>query len=129
MTAKVQSDSFSDNSPTRRGEIAGRRAEQLNARRQELADGTPPSIGSADAARLHAEESLERARSAHRASAERHVEAGNAHRQAAAVHEQAAMLADDGEGDFHQDAAARHRGQAVVHDAAATVEQEKGTPH
>jgi hypothetical protein len=109
-----------------RGEAARRRAGQLQQRRAELASGAPANAETAERARLHAAESLERARRAHRDAAVRHLDAGAAHRRAAAVHEQAAMRAGDGDGEAHQDAAEAHRAEAARHDAAAIVQEAEG---
>jgi hypothetical protein len=76
---------------------------------------------------MHALESLERVRQAHRDAAARHLDAGAAHRRAAALHEQAALVARDRASDDYQDAAARHRAAAAFHDDAARVEDEKST--
>jgi hypothetical protein len=109
-----------------RGEAARRRADQLHQRRAELASGGPRNAETAERARLHAVESLERARRAHRDAAARHLDAGAAHRRAAAVHEQAALIAGDGAGEAHQDAAEFHRAEAAMHDAAAIVQAGQG---
>jgi hypothetical protein len=107
-----------------RGEAARRRINELQQRRAELAAGMPSSPETAERARLHALESLERVRQAHRDASARHLDAGAAHRRAAASHEQAALVARDRAGEDHQDAAAVHRAAAAIHDAAATVEDE-----
>jgi hypothetical protein len=106
-----------------RGELARRRANELQHRRQELANGVSPSAKSVEIARHRAVESSQRAIAAHRASAARHLEAGEAHRIAAALHEQAAMRAGDRESEIHQAAAERHRAQAALHERASKVEQ------
>jgi hypothetical protein len=106
-----------------RGESARRRIHELQQRRAELAAGMPCSPQTVEAARLHALDSLERVRQAHRDATARHLEAGAAHRRAAASHEQAALLADDDSGEQHQDAAAAHRAEAAVHDVAARKQQ------
>lgn len=112
-----------------RAEVARRRAGELQERRQELASGLPATAETAERARLHAEESLQRAMRAHRAVAARHADAGRTHRLAAAAHEQAALLAGDGSGDLHQDAAAAHRAAAAAHDAAALAEMGQAQAH
>jgi hypothetical protein len=109
-----------------RAEAARLRADELQVRRSELASGLPTNTETAGRARLHAEESLQRAKRAHRSAAEGHIDAGAAHRRAAAAHEQAAMLAGDGTGEAHQDAAALHRAAAASHDAAAVDHSEAG---
>ncbi len=108
-----------------RGEAARRRINELQQRRAELADGMRSSAETAAQARLHALESLERVRQAHRDAAARHLDAGAAHRRAAALHEQVALEARNRAGDEHQEAAARHRAAAEIHDAAARVEDKK----
>jgi hypothetical protein len=107
-----------------RGEAARRRISELQQRRAELAAGMPSNAETVEQARLHARESLERVRKAHRDAAARHLDAGTAHRRAAASHEQAALRARDSAIAIHQDAAAVHRAEAAVHDAAAAVEDE-----
>lgn len=107
-----------------RGEAARRRIAELQQRRAELAAGMPSSPETAEQARLHALESLERVLKAHDDAAARHLDAGAAHRRAAATHEQAALQAGDGRGEEHQDAAAIHRAEGAIHDAAAVVEAE-----
>jgi hypothetical protein len=110
-----------------RGEAARRRISELQQRRAELAAGMPSSPYTAEKARLHALESLERVKKAHRDAAARHLDAGVAHRRAAASHEQAALRAGDNAGEAHQEAAAVHRAAAAVHDAAAVVEGDAET--
>jgi len=68
-----------------RGEAARRRAGQLQQRRAELASGLPSDAETAERARTHALESMERAKRAHRDAAE-------VHRAAAAQHEAAAIV-------------------------------------
>lgn len=113
-----------DEAAVGRGEAARRRMGELQQRKAELAAGMPSSLETAEQARLHALESLVRAKKAHHDAAARHLDAGAAHRRAAASHEQAALLAGDGSADEHQDAAAFHRAEAEIHDAAAVVEAE-----
>jgi hypothetical protein len=114
----------SNRDPAGRAETARLRAGELQRRRSELASGLPSNTDTVERARLHAEESLQRAIRAHRSAAEGHLHAGAAHRRAAAAHEQAAMLAGDGAAEAHQDAAELHRAAAASDDAAA-VEQEE----
>ena len=125
MTTATPSASSPD-SAAARAEAARRRVGELQARRQELASGSPSNVETAKRARLHAEESLERARRAHRAVAARHMDASATHRRAAAAHEQAAITAGDGSGDAHQDAAQAHRAAAAQHDAAAADQLGEG---
>lgn len=108
-----------------RGEAARRRIGELQQRRAELAAGIPSSPETVDRARLHALESMERVRQAHRDAAARHLDASVAHRRAAASHEQAALRARDKAGELHQDSAAVHRAAAALHDAAAAIEEER----
>jgi hypothetical protein len=115
----------SSRDPAVRAEAARLRAHQLQLRGSELASGLPANPETVERARLHAEESLQRAIRAHRSAAEGHLDAGAAHRRAAAAHEQAAMLAGNGAGDAHQDAAELHRAAAAGHDAAAVEQDEE----
>lgn len=108
-----------------RSEAARRRIAELQQRRAELASGMPASPETVNRARLHALESLERVKQAHRDAAARHLDASVAHRRAAASHEQAALCARDRAVELHQDSAAMHRAAAAVHDAAAAVEEER----
>lgn len=105
-----------------RGERARARAQELEERRADLANGLPVTEQAVQRAHLRAEEALKRAEEAHHASAQRHVDAGRAHRRAAAAHEQAAIRAGDGSGDAHQEAAEHHRDEADRHDHAAVDE-------
>jgi hypothetical protein len=108
-----------------RGEAARRRVSELRQRRAELAAGIRSNAETAERARVHALESLERVRQAHRDAVARHLDAGAAYRRAAALHEQIALVARDRASEEHQDAAAMHRAAAEVHEAAARVEDEK----
>jgi hypothetical protein len=123
MTADEQDAPLRD--PTARGEAARLRADELQLRRSELGSGQPANAETAERARVHAEESLQRAIRAHHSAAEGHLNAGAAHLRAAAAHEQAAMLAGNGTGDEHQDAAELHRAAAAGHDSAAVDEEDK----
>ncbi|HZX54185.1 MAG TPA: hypothetical protein VFE86_05870 [Ilumatobacteraceae bacterium] len=102
-----------------RGDRARARAEELEQRRADLADGLPVTERAVEHAHQRAEEALKRAEEAHHASAQRHIDASRAHRRAAAAHEQAAMLAGDGPGEVYQDAAEHHRDEATRHERAA----------
>jgi hypothetical protein len=109
-----------------RGDRARARAEELEQRRTELADGLPVTEQAVKQAHDRAGEALKRAEEAHYASAQRHIDAGRAHRSAAAAHEQAAMLAGDDSGEAHQAAAEHHRDEATRHERAAIDEAAAG---
>lgn len=109
-----------------RGEQARARADELQQRRADLADGHPSTDATVKRAQLRAKEALMRATAAHHSSAQRHVDAGEAHRRAAAAHEQAALLAGNRSGESHQSAAERHRDEADRHEHAAVDETMAG---
>jgi hypothetical protein len=105
-----------------RGDRARARAEELEQRRADLADGLPVTEQAVKRAHQRDGEALKRAEEAHHASAQRHIDAGRAHRRAGAAHEQAAMLAGDSSDDAHQEAAEHHRDEATRHERAAVDE-------
>lgn len=78
-----------------RAEAARRRAGELQDRRQELASGSPVNAETAERARLHAEESLQRAASASRRGGGVHQDAAVAHRALAELHDAADMQQED----------------------------------
>ncbi|HEX2285456.1 MAG TPA: hypothetical protein VHI10_11665, partial [Mycobacterium sp.] len=79
MTMPVpDDDAAAEVTPADRSELARTRADELRERTADLLTGVGATAETAEQARVRAEQALDRARNAHHAAAERHVDAGRA---------------------------------------------------